>query len=108
MKQVEAQALAAQVRRDYPGRIRADIERGESKDPEGDVKAALTLIAEDAPRLARRLRYPSQLAKAREAWCLWLLTEAELAALPFPGPDKDDEDEAGSANITTRPERIAS
>ena len=99
MKQEQAHTLAGQIQREYPGRVAAQVRRSARRGPGPDtgdgflVRAALTV--EGAPFLTMKLRYPSQVSRLREARAWWLLSEAQLAALPFPGPEKDeDEDEA--------------
>lgn len=100
MKQAQAATLAATIQRDYPGKVAAQVQRVKSQrhlPPGGGYRVRALLVAKNAPRLAATLRYPSQVAKLRERWCWWLLSEAELAALPFPGDEDEGNDELAEA-----------
>src|SRR6266566_5439306 len=73
MNEPQARAIIEQVKRDYPGIIRATLERS-PKAKTGAARVGLLLVAAQR-RLS--LRYPCQYRKALEAWQCFLLPEEE-------------------------------
>jgi hypothetical protein len=93
MNEPQARAIIEQVKRDYPGIIRATLEHS-PKAKTGAVRVGLLLVAAQR-RLS--LRYPCQYQKALEAWQCFLLPEDEQERMVQQPIDTEiEEDEESS------------
>ena len=100
MNERQAHAIIEQVRRDYPGVIRATLERSPNAKA-GSVRVGLLLVAAN-----RRwsLRYSCQYQKALEAWQCFLLPEDQqqgiLQQKPMVAATDEDEDQESEASCS--------